>query len=204
MTNWVVPPGLRESMGPTIDHVAQQAGARKLSRALSLGDGFSFQLVVCNTPRVAAALQLWLADTVALERDPPVIERISPYPLDWRMARPERIGLDDLGESVLAKLVGERGDADRLVFIDAADADERDADAWRVAEALHRRDDGDVERPLGHHAIERGGHPIHQLCIDRHDPPVHRPIHGEAVDVGDPAEPHAAATSAWSNSRMAR
>ena len=132
MTNWVVPPGLRESMGPTIDHVAQQPGARKLSRALSLGEGFSFQVVVCNTPRVAAALQLWLAEAVALERDPLVIERISPYPLDWRVARPERIGLDDLGESVLAKLVGERGDDDRLVFIDAADADERDADAWRV------------------------------------------------------------------------
>ncbi len=124
---------LREVSQSTIDHVAGQPGARKLARALALTEGFSFQLAVCATTRVATALQVWLAEAVEREREASVlIERLSPYPLDWREPGPASLDADELGELILAKLVGESGSEDRLVFVDAARARERDLEAWRA------------------------------------------------------------------------
>lgn len=123
---------LRELSKPTIEYVAQQAGARKLCRALALSEGFSFQLVVCNTTRAATGLQLWLTQAVGEERGEPVlVERLSPYPLDWREPGPSRLDAEALGEIVLAKLVGDAGGEGRLMFIDAARARARDVEAWR-------------------------------------------------------------------------
>src|SRR5689334_6271661 len=121
---------LREDLQPTIEWLAQQASARKLCRALALAEGFQFQLALCNTARLSAALQVWLADEVTLERETSVeVERLSPYPLDWRAAGPSGLDQAALGELVLGGLMRGPGDG-RLVFVDAARAGSRDRDAW--------------------------------------------------------------------------
>lgn len=131
---------LREVVRQSIDGARAHYGARKLCRALALADGFSFQIAVCQSARDAVGLLLWLADTVAVEREEPVsTERISPYALDWRIPGPASVSADDLTKLVLGRLVGSQPHAD-LVFIDAAAAREQDADAWRwLFERLNER-----------------------------------------------------------------
>jgi hypothetical protein len=62
-------PALRRQLQATIDHVGQQPGARTLRKALALVEGVGVFIVVSNTPRAAAALQLWLEDVHAHDRE---------------------------------------------------------------------------------------------------------------------------------------
>ena len=65
----------------------------------------------------------------------------------------------------------------------------------RVARILDRRDHADVERARRHLRIERAGHAIHDLRVQRHHAAVDRSVDGIAVDVGNPADAHHAALS---------
>jgi len=124
---------VRGRLQATIDHVAQQYGARKLCLALALAEGFQFQLVSCNSPRAAAALQLWLEQAVAIERGTPVrLERRSPYPLDPSAAGPASLDATELVELVLGGLLGPAKGGDCFYVVDASRAKPRDADAWRA------------------------------------------------------------------------
>lgn len=131
---------LREAARESINSIAARPGPRKLCQALALSEGFSFQIAVCSSARASTALQLWLPDEVAAERDETLsTERISPYPLDWRLPRPAFVGVDELVELVMGGLVGPQPHAD-LVFLDAARAREDEADAWRLLfERLNER-----------------------------------------------------------------
>lgn len=123
---------LRELLQATIDHVAQQPGARKLCRALALADGFQFQLVACNTTRLSTALQLWLERAVVAERGAAMrFERLSPYPLDWRAPGPAVLEIDDLIEPIFAQLINIDDDEPRCVIIDGARATAAHAPAWQ-------------------------------------------------------------------------
>jgi hypothetical protein len=114
-----------------VEHVAAQPGSDKLCRALAWSEGFSFQLAVCDSPRISTALQLWLADAVAVERERAVTsERISPYPLDWREPEPAVVDSYELVELVKRGLLGPVNHAD-LIFLDVVRARPIEADAWR-------------------------------------------------------------------------
>ncbi|WP_146157821.1 hypothetical protein [Enhygromyxa salina] len=122
---------MRERLQPTIDHIAQQAGARKLRLALDLADGFVFLVVVCSSTRASTALQLWLAEVASLDRGSRVpVERLSPYPFDPIAAGPTSLEAAELAELVLPRLMAPSGADGGLTFIDAVRAREADAEAW--------------------------------------------------------------------------
>ena len=65
--------------------------------------------------------------------------------------------------------------------------------ALLVARILYGRDDAHIQRPLGHHPVQRGGDAIHQCRVQWDEAPVYPAVHGKAVDVGDASDAHQAA-----------
>jgi tetratricopeptide (TPR) repeat protein len=121
---------LRRQLQPVIDHVAQQTGARTLRKALALVEGFAFFAVVSNSSRAAAALQLWLEDVHAGDReDAWQFERVSPYPLDPLAPGQPAGDRDALAALIFAEF--EPGEAGRARFIDATRASAQDLESWQ-------------------------------------------------------------------------
>lgn len=142
------PVPLRDWLGPTLDHLAQQPDMRRLCRALAYADGFALQIVVCESPRAAAALTLWLTAAVAGERGTQVLsQRLSPYPHDPRIPGPDTLVDTTLDTLVLAPLHNPA--LGQLVFIDATRAGARDLPAWRALFPRLNEQRNTIARDLG-------------------------------------------------------
>jgi tetratricopeptide (TPR) repeat protein len=123
---------LYSELKPISAALAEQPNASQVCEILSLAEGFQFQLIVCETPRVGAALLLWLDTEVARRRDEPVsLMRLSPYPLTLWDSHTEltREQLAQLMFEPLVSPVEPSGNA-RLIFIDASAASSQDHEAW--------------------------------------------------------------------------
>jgi tetratricopeptide (TPR) repeat protein len=124
---------LYSELSPVFTALAEQPEASHLCEALSLAEGFEFQLVVCETPRVGAALLLWLDTEVARRRGEPVSSmRLSPYPLaPWEAHG--ALTREQLAQLILEPLVspppGTAAET-RMVFIDASPASSQEHEAW--------------------------------------------------------------------------
>lgn len=121
---------LYAELTPTLSALAEQPEPSHLCEVLALADGFQFQMVVCETPRVGAALLLWLDSEIARRRGEAVtLMRLSPYPfVPWDATA----GLppEELARLILEPLVSLQSAEVGTCVIDASPASSRDHEAW--------------------------------------------------------------------------
>lgn len=126
---------LREAAGPWLELLECSRDGMKLCHAIAWSDRFSLHVALCTTPPMAAALQLWLLDAVPLAREHATTQdRVSPYPLDWRVAAPALVDPEWLVEQVRAAMLA--AIPVDLLVVDAARAGPGEAEAWAKTFAL--------------------------------------------------------------------
>jgi tetratricopeptide (TPR) repeat protein len=123
---------LRSRLQPFLDSLREQQEVSRLCNALSLAEGFRFYVATCETPRVAAALQLWVQEEVPRRREEPLSTvRISPYALSGTDGvtglSPQELTLHIMDP--LVSLPAEQAPM-RMVVLDVAPAASSDWPAW--------------------------------------------------------------------------